>query len=1782
MNRVYLHTTALYRAVPLALALAASAALANPQGGVVVEGAATIAADANTLNIHQQTDRVVIDWRSFNIDVNEHTRFYQPSSSSIALNRVRSVDPSVIAGRLSANGNVVLINPNGVFFTRDAKVDVNRLIVTSADIGNRDFMEGRMQFSAPGRPDALIRNEGLITAGEAGLVGLVAPNVENSGVIRARRVQLASADSMALDMYGDGLLGIAVSDAVGSQLVRHTGVIDAAGGTVELTAAAGRQMVNSLIDVSGEIKAPAVSQKAGRIVIAAQGAGGEAGRGHSTVKVNGALDVSGKQAGQAGGSITITGDDVVVGSQAVLDASGHSAVTAKQVNDDESLEDMAARSDGRAGGDIYIGGGFQGDGSVAASLRTIVEEGASLSVRGAHSGDGGRAIIWSDGATGFKGTIDARGGDASGDGGLVEVSGAKHLSFDGEVDATALSGAYGQFLLDPTDIVISSAVDSAVTAASPFEANADDAVSNLNVTTLQNALALANVTVRTRATGSQQGNITVNDAISWSANRSLTLDAHNDITVNASITARNALIFTAGGDVHLNASLLEHASGATLTFQTKNAASTIGVAGGAGMLNLSNADLDFIGAGWNGIVIGNAAGTGVMNVGARTWNAPVTLRSRTGEIQINGAQNFAGHAASIITRNLDVNANMAGTGALTIRPDGNITVGLGNGAVGVLNLDNTELDFIQDGFSSTTFGLSSSTAAMNVNAYSWRDPLTLTSNTGLISINGAQNMGASNLLISTGNLALNNTLNGTGTLTVRHSQTAGTMGIGTGAVGALNLDDAELANIQDGWGNVVFGLTTSTGAMNVNAATWQDNVTFNTSTGLMTIAGAQNVGSNNLTIATRNLALNNTLTGTGTLTIRPDGNVAFGIGTGAAGTLQLDDAEVANLQNGWGNYVFGLGTSTAAVNVHAATTWGGNVTYLTDSGVITINGAQNVGANNLTLQTDSDIALNAAVSGSGTLNIRANNNAAATYSIGTAGGNIALTNSDLAYVSDGWDLISFGTSAITSTGAITLGARSWTDNVQIYTDTGAITVSGAQVFNANDFSIISRGNIAFNAAVDGMGTLSFTPEATNTTVAVGGSGSNMNISAASIANIGANWGSVNIGRTNGTGTITFNGTNTWNAPVHVFGNTSLVNVTGAQNFQANDFTIQNANDITFSAAVNGTGRLHFMPLNANTSVRVGATGSNQDIVAATITRIGSGWNEVLIGRADGTGAITVSGASTWLAPLRILSNTGTLAISAAQNFGNKNFTIETNANPNITAAVNGTGTFALRAQNGTTAIGLGAVAGIDLTAAEIAQLTNGWSNMIFGAADAMSNITMGTATWQNPVLARTRGTITVNGVQTSTEAAGTAFTLVGDAGGNLINNVGASAFSTAGARWLLYADTLTDLTQGALAHDFRRYGCNYDTGCAVGVSVPASGNGVVYGFTPTLTISGVTANNKVYDGTTNATLDVSGAVLSGGVAGDVLTLDASGVAAAFDTRHVGTNKIVTVSGLALAGADMGYAFTQPTGILGAITAKTITIAGLVGDSKTYDGTVAATLSGIASLVGDILGDDVALVNSATAQFADKNAGTNKAISVTGFSLSGTDSNNYILQQPVGLTADINKALLHVSANNRLMTIGDSPTISYRYNTADLAGGDTLGTIGLTGAASVTSPVNFAALALGTYDLEVDVSGLSSTNYNFAEYLPRGVLTVQAAATSAANAASILPPSLLNISQYVGGVSTQVLQPAYAGAEQGGSFARNTVNLIVNINQFGTFGSIPYIQFSPELEQVLEESAMPAI
>jgi filamentous hemagglutinin family protein len=511
------------------LALGAAPAAGGPAGGTVVGGTAAIQGQGGpAVIINQSSSSAIINWNTFNIGVNESVRFNQPGAASVVLNRVTGgLGPSEILGTLTANGRVFVINRDGILFGPNAVVNTAGFLATTHDIKNSDFMAGRYNFNIPGRPDASIVNQGRITATSGGFAALVAPGVRNSGTITATlgTVALVSGNGFTLDLYGDKLITLAVNDQIASKvidvatgkplksLVTNEGKIRANGGRVELTAAAARTVVDSVINTSGVIKANSIGRHNGMIVLsAATGASKPAGAPTQTVKISGTLAAAGKKKGTQGGTILVAGENIKLAS-ARVDASGRAG-----------------------GGKVLIGGDWGGGkpnkGLVAnpsAKLESFaiptattvsVDAATTINASATGRGNGGKIVLWSDSETTFAGTILARGGARSGDGGFVEVSSHQLLNYSGTTDTRAPKGAVGTLLLDPENFYVN---------ANGLPPNSDPTASAISADALVNQLASNNVVLSTLPSGTHAGDIFVDAHISWSTGNSLTLSAFHDI-----------------------------------------------------------------------------------------------------------------------------------------------------------------------------------------------------------------------------------------------------------------------------------------------------------------------------------------------------------------------------------------------------------------------------------------------------------------------------------------------------------------------------------------------------------------------------------------------------------------------------------------------------------------------------------------------------------------------------------------------------------------------------------------------------------------------------------------------------------------------------------------------------------------------------------------------------------------------------------------------------------------------------------------------------------------------------------------------------------------------------------------------------------------------------------------------------------------------------------------------------------------------------------------------------
>ncbi|WP_395745766.1 beta strand repeat-containing protein [Prosthecobacter sp.] len=685
---------------------------ANPTGGVVVQGEAQILGiQPGLTTIHQQTDRAVIDWSSFNIAAGERTQFIVPDVTSATLNRVLDGGPSLIDGTLTSNGQVFLINASGVVFGRGAVVDVAGLTASTLDLSNRMFMAGGpMAFS--GSSTAGVTNAGSIRA-SSGDVFLIGFQVHNSGAIRAPNgtVGLAAGTDVLIMPAGDER--VIVRNAAGPQRrtgVSNSGLIEA--NVAELKAHGGNVYALAIRN-TGRIAATAATKQGGRILLSAPGgqidnrgtlvARGPSGNGgqiridagsSGKVGLGGRVDANGTTG--KGGSISVNGGEVTVrrairvtaegetaGGQidinATAQSSANTAALATVIDGTISADSAGGKggvirlggstltlggtalisaSGAAGGGSLLVGGGAQGlDASMANATQVQIQSGAVLAADATRSGSGGSVVVFASGTLTFNGVLQARGGALGGDGGQAEISGKQALvleSLSGHIDLSSPRGRAGSLLLDPNDILISDCVPG-TTISNPAQANYLKA-SDISCWLDANCGSL--IIQTDRGAGGGAGNITLEGVIQWSSATNLIIQADRDFIMSTQETGSSSILSQGSGDVTITAGRsLQMQAGAQILTDSGNV--TI-----SANQNATNFPGDF-----HAIVIGGQIAT---------VSGDITLAGRAGDT------GGAGTAAIWIMDSGTLSTQGGRSGIITLQTTGGPVVG--DGAVTTENL----------------------------------------------------------------------------------------------------------------------------------------------------------------------------------------------------------------------------------------------------------------------------------------------------------------------------------------------------------------------------------------------------------------------------------------------------------------------------------------------------------------------------------------------------------------------------------------------------------------------------------------------------------------------------------------------------------------------------------------------------------------------------------------------------------------------------------------------------------------------------------------------------------------------------------------------------------------------------------------------------------------------------------------------------------------------------------------------------------------------------------------
>ena len=889
-----------------------SVALALPTGSQVVNGTVSMATQGSTLTVTNSPNSI-INWQGFSIGAGEATRFIQQSSTSSVLNRVVGVNPSNILGSLQSNGRIFLVNPNGIIFGQGARVDAAGLVASTLNITNTDYLGGRYLFSASPSAGA-VKNQGSITTPSGCHVWLIAPNVENSGIITAPNGSITLAAGQSVHLVDPDKPEVAVVVSAPADQAVNLGSVVAQGGRIS--------MFGAIVGQKGNVNADsAVRGESGRIYF------------KSTQGTTLAAGSRTTADGPDGGSITIrseTGDTMVSGVVSAIGTAGTGG-TIQILGNRVGLIDTASvdASGSTGGGTVLVGGDYQGSNpAIQNAQATYIGRDTTIKADAIDSGDGGKVIVWADDATRSYGTVSARGGSISGNGGFVETSGHAYLDFQGRVDTRAPHGTAGTLLLDPSDITIGASVDSftgGFSAGVFFDSNIYSNPTTLTWGTINTQLGLGSLEIRTNSSGFYgSGDININAGTALTSSNSLTLLANNNINVapgvsvsgsgpfnliagwngtgQAVTTGTGIITFGTGsslsttGNVLLNAGLSVQAVGAAITANTlsigdtsfkslssgvnmtgNNVVNTLSANLGGGLTFYDNIASMTIGTvAINGIVSANGFVSVRNNVGGMLVSPGASVTSPL-SVSLQSAGSFSAGAGSLIQGSL---TGVASSVNISTTSGGPIAIGgtvkganVSLNAAGAYDISTPGSGLMQ---SDTIYLQSNSTGGIGTVAAPIfnTSPLIPVSGTTNFYIGSSSLGGTSGLNIShNGNANINPfyltasapfRFNATGSLTL-----PSTVPFASGNIVSLTAGGALTLPLSI-TSNELIIKSTATGTLTIPAISASGNVTL-ISGGTMSLLG--NISSTNLT-----LQMPGSLTLQGPRSITSTGNQSFSIG----------------------------------------------------------------------------------------------------------------------------------------------------------------------------------------------------------------------------------------------------------------------------------------------------------------------------------------------------------------------------------------------------------------------------------------------------------------------------------------------------------------------------------------------------------------------------------------------------------------------------------------------------------------------------------------------------------------------------------------------------------------------------------------------------------------------------------------------------------------------------------------------------------------------------------------
>jgi filamentous hemagglutinin family protein len=1548
-------------------------AQAGPTGGQVTAGSATIGQSAGTTTINQSSQNLSLLWSSFNTGAAETVNFVQPSAQAIAVNRITDTNATQFMGKLNANGQVYLINPNGVLFGTGSQVNVGGLVASTLDVNDASLKDGMRQFSGQGT--GRIVNQGSINAAEGGYVAFLGNSVSNQGSISAPKgtVALGAGSDVTLSFAGNSLVNLKVNQSTLDNLAENGGLVRADGGAVLLSAGARDAVLASVVNNTGVIEARSVRNVGGSIVLD--------GGAQSVTSNSGTLDASGKDAGASGGSVKVLGDRVGLAATGVIDVSGDAG-----------------------GGTALIGGNFLGAGPERNARSTSVAAGSTVRADAIAAGQGGAIAVWSDGTTQFDGSISARGGAGGGDGGQVETSGhVLKVGRGAAVTTQAPRGTAGSWLLDPQDLTIG--------GFEPGDGDIDGAI-------ISAALQNNNVTIKTGP------GVTCSGTSSCSAGQSGNGDiilAHGSMIGGNDWTSGTTLTLSAYRNIEFlgTGSIDGNMSTGSIILKTDNTGR------GIGTVLFSN---------WASIY-GNDTGRVEIYYNPTSYSAPTDYATQLDAednpiIRSNNLSTymFVNLAANVTNKTYDGStagvitsmAPMAGLPAgITIHTGGatatfvDKTAGTDKAVtISGVTMSGTDTGkYALNGLDSKTASIAKADLALSG----------ITANNKTYDATTAATLSGSAAVSAIGGDVVSVAGSGAGS-------TFATKNAGTGkavTVGGYTLTGADAGNY-----NLVMpvNLTANVGKANLNVfGVGVNNKTYDGTTAA-TLSGMAGVtafgsdavavgGSGSATFADKNAGAGKAVIVSGyTLSGADAGNYNLVQPTGLSATIGKANVAIGGIAAA--NKIYD-GTSTATlVGSAAVSAFGGDAVAVAGSGSATF-GDKNAGTNKSV--TVSGYTLTGADAG----NYNAVQPSGLTASIGKADLAISgVTANNKTYDGTAAAILS-GFASVTPIGADVVAVNGSASGTFADKNAGsgkAVTVNGLTLSGADAGNYNAVQPTGLSADI-GKATLAVSGVGANNKIYDGGTAA-MLVGSATVAALGSDVVTIA-----GNGTASFADKNA--------GASKAVTATGftLAGSDAGNYELVQPSGLTASI---GKANLALRGVAVSDKVYDGTTAATL-LGAASVAAIGGD-------------AVTVSGTGTASfadknAGFGKAVNVSGYTISGA-DAGNYNLVQLGGLTASIVRAdlaISGI-TASGKTYDGTTAATLNGVAGVSAIGSDVVTVGGSGSgsfadkNAGSGKQVSVSGYTLTGADAGNYNAVQPTGlradigkaTLAVSGVSAIDK------TYDGTRAASLAGNATVAAFGSdvvmvAGSGSATFGDKNAGANKAVTATGFTLAGAdagNYELVQPAGLTASIG--------KANLALQGLSAGDKVYDGTTAATLLGTAGVAAFG--GDLVAVSGSGTAS-FADRNAGANKAVNVSGYTLGGADAdNYNLLQLGGLTASIVRADLAISGITASGKTYDGTRTATLNGVAG-VSAIGSDAVSVSGSVTGSFADKNVGSGKQVTVTGYTLTGADAANYNAVQPTGLSADIGKATLAVSGVSAVDKTYDGT------RAATLAGNATVAAIG---------------------------------------------------------------------------------------------------------------------------------------